>query len=82
MNPERQELAPRAPDIRHAEVFPNATYSPWLADNEFQTSYERIRGNTLVDRYRCYELWQLIAETAKLKAGGVIEVGVWRGPEL
>ncbi|HTP32842.1 MAG TPA: TylF/MycF/NovP-related O-methyltransferase [Candidatus Acidoferrales bacterium] len=73
------ELPAHAPDIRHAEVSPNATYSPWLADEEFQKVYEGIRGNTLVDRYRCYELWQLIAETAKLESGDVLEVGVWRG---
>jgi O-methyltransferase len=73
------EVPPYEPGIRHAEVCPNATYSPWLADQEFQTVYERIRNNTLVDRYRCYELWQLIAESAKLSTGDVIEVGVWRG---
>ena len=75
----RAELLPVAPDIHHAEVFPNATYSPWLADREFQDVYEVIRHNTLVDIYRCYELWQLIAEAAKLEGGDVLEIGVWRG---
>lgn len=75
----RGEVPPYDPDIRHADVSPNATYSPWLADLEFQEVYERIRAFTLVDRYRCYELWQLIAEAAKLPKGDVIEVGVWRG---
>jgi O-methyltransferase len=73
------ELPPRAQDIRHAEVFPAATYSPWLADQQFQSVFAAIRDNTLVDRYRCYELWQLIEEAAKLERGDLIEVGVWRG---
>jgi len=74
-----KELPPRAPDIRHAEIFPTATYCPWLADEEFNRVYEAVRNHTLVDRYRCYELWQLVAEAAKLPAGDVIEIGVWRG---
>jgi O-methyltransferase len=73
------QLPTRAPGITHAEVFPNATYSPWLADQEFQKTYELIRNNTLVDQYRCYELWHLVAQVAKLKTGDVLEVGVWRG---
>jgi O-methyltransferase len=74
-----KELSTHAPGIRHAEVFPGATYSPWLADEEFKYVHALIRSNTLVDTYRCYELWQLIAETAKLPDGDVIEIGVWRG---
>jgi O-methyltransferase len=73
------ELPRRAPGIPHAEVFPDATYSPWLADEEFRKIDERIRKNTLVDKYRCYELWHLVGETAKLKGGDILEVGVWRG---
>ena len=74
-----KELPAHAPGIRHAEVFPAATYSPWLADEEFKDIHALIRSNTLVDIYRCYELWQLIAETAKFPDGDVIEIGVWRG---
>jgi hypothetical protein len=37
-----------------------------------------IQRNTLVDIYRCYELWTLVEQTSKL-AGGIMEVGVWRG---
>jgi O-methyltransferase len=73
------ETPSHAPGIRHAEVFPAATYSPWLADMEFNSVYQLIRNNTLVDIYRCYELWQLIAEAAKLPGGDLIEIGVWRG---
>jgi O-methyltransferase len=74
-----KELPPYRPDIRHAEVSPGGTYSPWLSDTEFQLVFDAIRGSTLVDRYRCYELWQLVAEAAKLPEGEIIEVGVWRG---
>lgn len=74
-----KEVPPYEPGIRHAEVFPAATYSPWLSDDEFGRIYEVVRENTLVDRYRCYELWQLVEETAKLPEGDLIEVGVWRG---
>lgn len=74
-----REVPPYAPEIRHAEVFPSATYSPWLADEEFARFFESVKKHTLVDRYRCYELWQLVAEAAKLPAGELIEVGVWRG---
>jgi O-methyltransferase len=50
-----------------------------LSDTEFVRTYRVIRDKTLVDVYRCYELWQLVAQTAKLPAGDLIEVGVWRG---
>jgi O-methyltransferase len=74
-----KELPPRVPDIRHAEIFPLATYSPWLADEEFKWVFKVIENSTLVDQYRCYELWQLVAEASKLPCGDLIEVGVWRG---
>ena len=74
-----KEVRCYAPGIRHTEIFPLATYSPWLADEEFIAVFETVRENTLVDRYRCYELWQLVAEVAKLPAGKLIEIGVWRG---
>jgi O-methyltransferase len=75
----RGELPAHAPGIRHAEVFPVATYSPWLSDEEFDKVYQVIRQKTLVDIYRCYEIWQLVGETAKLPDGDLIEIGVWRG---
>lgn len=75
----RGEVPSHGAGIRHAEIFPAATYSPWLSDLEFDRVYQTIRGKTLVDIYRCYELWQLVAQTAKLTGGDLIEVGVWRG---
>src|SRR5262249_36995532 len=74
-----REVPPHDPGIRHAEVFPSATYSPWLSDEEFIRVFELVRKNTLVDRYRCFELWQLVAEVAKLPSGELMEIGVWRG---
>ena len=55
-----------------------ATYSPWLLDAEFQSCHAAVRDYTLVDLYRCWELWHLLAETRPL-AGDVLEVGTWRG---
>jgi O-methyltransferase len=59
-------------------VTPYATYAPWNNDPLFLETYQAIQHNTLVDRYRCYELWTLVEQSGKL-SGGLIEVGVWRG---
>jgi len=59
-------------------VTPAATYSPWLTDKEFLAAYERIRNNTLVDLYRCYELWNFARDSNRIE-GAILEVGVWRG---
>lgn len=67
-----------APDITHSRVLPSASYSPWLDDLAFLSLYERVRGNTLVDIYRCYELWQLATQLGNVR-GDFLEVGVWRG---
>lgn len=56
-----------------------ATYSPWNVDEEFSESYEMMKEHTLVDVYRCYELWKLVEQTSKLEEGSIMEVGVWRG---
>jgi O-methyltransferase len=37
-----------------------------------------IAGHTLVDLYRCYELWSLVSGLRHVP-GALIEVGVWRG---
>lgn len=62
----------------YESILPSATYAPWLSDNLFNKTYQTIENNTLVDKYKCYELWQLVAETTKLR-GSLIEVGTWRG---
>jgi O-methyltransferase len=38
-----------------------------------------VQDATLVDKYRCFELWRLVEQSAKLDTGALIEVGVWRG---
>ena len=37
-----------------------------------------MRRNTLVDIWRCYELWSLLGEMRDVP-GAILEVGVWRG---
>jgi O-methyltransferase len=65
--------------LPHAVVRPLATYAPWRSDHEFQAAFDLVRSNTLVDFYRCYDLWQLVAEAGKLPGGDILEIGVWRG---
>jgi O-methyltransferase len=68
----------RRADGDHAQVLPRATYSPWNTDASFRAVFERIERHTLVDVYRCYELWSLVREVAHVP-GALIEIGVWRG---
>jgi O-methyltransferase len=60
-------------------VYPLATYSPWNTDKAFDAAYLKIKHATLVDKYRCFELWRLVEQAAKLESGAIIEIGVWRG---
>ena len=69
---------PKSPEISHHRVLPHATYSPWLLDDAFQDVYQRIKSHTLVDIYRCYELWTLGQQLSHVP-GNFLEVGVWRG---
>lgn len=62
----------------HAMAYPISTYAPWQSDGDFQRVYRQVRRNTLVDVWRCHELWELVAELADVP-GAVLEVGVWRG---
>ncbi len=63
----------------YERVYPIATYSPWNKDNLFQEAFTSIQQFSLVDKYRCFELWRLIEQSAKLNNGSFIEIGVWRG---
>lgn len=62
----------------HEMAYPIATYAPWKADRDFQSVYRAIRQNTLVDVWRCHELWSLLGELRDVP-GAILEVGVWRG---
>lgn len=75
----RIHRVPRESSDSYEEILPRATYAPWNADAEFQTTYDKIRNHTLVDKYRCFELWQMASQVAKLSEGAILEVGVWRG---
>lgn len=62
----------------YGAILPGATYSPWNTDAAFQAAMRDIEGHTLVDIYRCHELWALVGELRHVP-GGLLEVGVWRG---
>lgn len=62
----------------HTTIYPTLTYSPWRADDAFQRTWKAIRKNTLVDEFRCWELWTLLGDLVTVP-GAVLEVGVWRG---
>jgi O-methyltransferase len=62
----------------YRNIHPEATLSPWLNDNAFLSIYNKIKSYTLVDVYRCYELWILAQQSLKVN-GIILEVGVWRG---
>jgi O-methyltransferase len=68
----------RKPQAEYEDVRPRAMYSPWNTDAAFRALHERIERHTLVDIYRCYELWSLTRELATVP-GAIIEIGVWRG---
>jgi len=64
--------------ISHHRILPFSTLAPWLDDKEFIEIYEKVKLNTLVDIYRCYELWYLAKQLTNVQ-GSILEVGVWRG---
>lgn len=74
----RSAACAHGPQLLYQKVFPRATYSPWLSDAEFTRCHEQIEEHTLVDIYRCYELWTLAREFTAIE-GDFLEVGVWRG---
>lgn len=60
-------------------VQPHATYAPWRKQTKFMKIYEKIKEFTLVDLYRCFELWSLLNQTKKCISGDILEVGVYKG---
>ncbi len=65
-------------ELLHQHLLPFSTYSPWLGDPDFIDTFNRILKHTLVDKYRCFELWSLGKQLEAVE-GDVLEVGVWRG---
>jgi O-methyltransferase len=64
--------------ILHARCSAGGTYAPWLEDQIFLKLFKAVQQSTLVDIYRCYELWD-IAQQVKTVDGDILEIGVWRG---
>jgi O-methyltransferase len=62
----------------HEMAHPVSTYAPWQEDQEFGEVYRQVRKNTLVDIWRCHELWSMVDELREVP-GAMVEVGVWRG---
>lgn len=50
----------------------------WETDDEFTDVWRAVRGHTLVDEARLYELWELAGEVSAVP-GAYLEIGVWRG---
>jgi O-methyltransferase len=67
-----------AKHARFGGFITEANYLPWMTDDSFNDVYSKIKPNTMVDIYRCYELWTLVEQAAKLP-GDILEIGVWRG---
>lgn len=72
------KVQPKCPKVGYETIRTTATYAPWTTDTSFMAVYAVIEAYTLVDRYRCFELWQLVAQSQKVE-GALIEIGTWRG---
>lgn len=66
------------PGYSQAQIIPHASYAPWLDDPEFLRLHAAIAGATMVDVYRCHELYALVGQLSAVP-GDLVEVGVWRG---
>lgn len=76
----RSKLSFSVGDYQYDQITPYADYAPWLQDKEFMKIYSRIKDYTLVDIYRCYELWQMVENIhAIYPSVSFLEVGVWKG---
>ncbi len=64
--------------LEYQIIIPANTYAPWLKDEDFNRTFDSVQGNTLVNRYQAWELWQAPAATRSIP-GDILEVGVWRG---
>lgn len=51
---------------------------PWDQDVQFNDYMHRVSGNTLVDRARCFMLFQFARQTSRIP-GDIAEVGVYKG---
>jgi O-methyltransferase len=65
----------------YEQLVPTDLYAPWRSDIEFLQVYNRVVNHTLVDLYRCWNLWSLVRQIATRigHSNHFIEIGVWRG---
>ena len=54
----------------HEMAFPISTYAPWRSDADFTRIHRAVGANTLVDIWRCHELWALVHGLAILELRG------------
>jgi O-methyltransferase len=67
-------------ELAYSSVLPNATYAPWLNDAAFMGIYNQIKQQTLVDIYRCFELWEITKQIQQINPNAaILEVGVYKG---
>mgnify|MGYP006076813765 CR=1 FL=1 len=62
----------------HQRIFTNATYSPWIDNKNFQKIYSIVKDHTLLDKFRLYELFELVKQTNDVE-GDILEIGVYKG---
>jgi O-methyltransferase len=62
----------------HEMAYPLSTLAPWQVDDDFRRVFQAVQHNTLVDIWRCHELWTMVGEVLDVP-GAIVEVGVWRG---
>lgn len=77
-NLRKVRLSKNSKDITHQVIVPFATYSPWYDNHKFSILYDNIKSHTLVDIYRCFELYNYVIKNDHLE-GDILEVGVWKG---
>jgi O-methyltransferase len=67
-------------NLTYSSIETTSNYAPWIGDREFFNTFSQIKLNTLVDIYRCYELWELTKKIHEIDPlCSFIEIGVWRG---
>jgi O-methyltransferase len=65
--------------MKYEQVKSILLYAPWQTDAEFLADYAAVKEHTMVNIYRCYDLWLLAGQAARMGQGDFLEVGVWRG---
>ena len=64
--------------MKYEKIKTMSSYAPWLSDQEFLKTFNKVKNDSLVDKYRCYSLWEIVYNLKDIEED-LIEVGVWRG---